>query len=235
MSGALFLLVLIGFSQTYFLRFLHLGSFADSPQESFFYLFHGVSYTLWFLILILQILFIRFRFNRFHTLLGWASCIIASLLVFLGVVGVDIAVSRLGGFFHGPPDPLAFSIHPLSDLVQFILFFLIAIFYRSSRLLHSRFVLFASISLLHPALARLPFPNFQQLEPFPGYPMADLEIITFPIFFLLFDLFTLQRIRGSTYFFGFVIYSVVIYRPLIAATPLWHACASWIVSFVNLS
>src|SRR6188768_3696401 len=90
--------VFIGFSRTYFLKpwFPEAQQFA--PPEAFFFYIHGVSFTAWILLLVLQPLLVARRRVDWHRLVGWFGAGLAAVVIVVGTMGALIAARRPGGF-----------------------------------------------------------------------------------------------------------------------------------------
>ena len=83
--------VFLGFSRTYFLKpwFPEAQQFA--PPESFFFYVHGVSFTAWILLLVLQPLLVATRRVELHRLIGWFGAGLAVVVIVVGTMGALIA------------------------------------------------------------------------------------------------------------------------------------------------
>ncbi|MEO8463808.1 MAG: hypothetical protein ABI640_00565 [Gammaproteobacteria bacterium] len=164
-SGALLLLVLAGFSHTYYLR-LYLGT-ADLPvamQQLPGYLhLHGIVLTLWFLLGILQPSLIAAGRADVHRRVGWVGAALAAALVIVTLNVIVNALPRLP--LVGVPAeavPLVI-VGDLLALVVFVGLVSSAVLLRRSPETHKRLMLLASIAIVGPAVARIPGAQGQPL------------------------------------------------------------------------
>lgn len=106
MSMAMLASVFLGFSRTYFLKpwFPELGHLA--PPESFFFTIHGVCFTAWFVLAVIQPALVANRRVDLHRSVGWFGAGLAAAVVVVGIVGALIAADRPCGFIGVPVPPL---------------------------------------------------------------------------------------------------------------------------------
>lgn len=136
--------VLLGFSTTYFSR---LGDF------SLPYHVHGISATLWMILLIVQpYLFQKGRLKT-HKYLGWSSLLLVPTLIICGVIMMRLMIQ---GQVNYPPNlvyKLAFI--DACTLLSFAILYVLALYYRKRLMLHSRFMVTTIFGPLLPALGRM--------------------------------------------------------------------------------
>ncbi len=109
-TGMAFLMlgaVLLGFSRTFFLAPWFPEAAHLAPPEPYFFYVHGVFFTAWILLLIVQPLLVANRRVDVHRKVGWFGAGLAAVVVTVGVTGALIAASRPGGFIGVPIPPLA--------------------------------------------------------------------------------------------------------------------------------
>jgi hypothetical protein len=142
------------------------------------------------------------------------------MLVVGFLASVDSA--RRGFTPAGGPPPLVFLAIPLFMLVVFAVVVGAALYYRRDAQTHKRLMLLATISIITPAIARIPL--------FSGGPpvffgVTDLLIIAC----LLYDKLTIGRVHRA-YVLGaaFVILSQPI-RILIGFSQPWQTFATWLI------
>jgi hypothetical protein len=116
------------------------------------YLVHGVSATLWMVMLIAQSWIITHGGARWHRRLGWSSVVVFPALLLSGLYMVRLMLSvRMDDY-----GPLAYTL-ALIDVPSLILlgvFYALAIVHRLSVKLHSRYMAATVILLLPPSLGR---------------------------------------------------------------------------------
>lgn len=136
--------VLLGFSTTYFGR---LGDFTLP------YHVHGISATLWMILLIVQpYLFQKGRLKT-HKYLGWASLVLVPLIVICGVIMMRLMIQGQENY----PPKLVYQLAFIDacTLFSFGLLYVLALYFRKKLTLHSRFMVATIFGPLLPALARM--------------------------------------------------------------------------------
>jgi len=136
--------VLLGFSTTYFSR---LGDF------SLPYHVHGISATLWMILLIVQPYLFQKGKLKTHRYLGWTSLVLIPTIVVCGIIMMRMMIQGQANY---PPNlvyQLAFI--DACTLLSFALLYALALFYRKKLMLHSRFMVATIFGPLLPALARM--------------------------------------------------------------------------------
>ena len=151
---AMFATVFLGFARSFFLR----PWFPDlpAPTEPVFFV-HGVLFTAWLVLLVVQPALVAVRRTDLHRKLGWLGAGLAVAMVALGIVGALTAARRPTGFVGIPLPPLQFLIVPVLDIVLFSAFVALAIARRRDTQSHKRWMLLASVNLLAAGIARWPF------------------------------------------------------------------------------
>ena len=137
-------IVLLGFSTTYFSR---LSDF------SLPYHVHGISATLWMILLIVQPYLFQKGILKTHRYLGWISLLLVPLIVICGVIMMRLMIQ---GQVNYPPKlvyQLAFI--DACTLLSFALLYVLALYFRKKLMLHSRFMVATIFGPLLPALARM--------------------------------------------------------------------------------
>ena len=146
---ALAILIVAGFSRTYYLRFLF-----DQPPLTILIHLHALVFTAWMLLFIVQTRFIAANNLRAHKKLGVAGAVLAAFVFLLGVI------SPFATLYPPVPRPaglnmLQFLALPLSGIFLFGSFVIAGLAYRRKSAFHKRFMLLAMISVLGPPVARL--------------------------------------------------------------------------------
>ena len=154
MSGALLLIVLMGFSRTLYLRaFFDVASIPPSV------LLHGLGLTAWFVGSFLQAALVAIGRTDVHRRLGWV----------MGALGVAVLASSLAVTLNFVPRRLALGADieagmaglsslvwsDLSAVAAFAILLPTAVALRRRPETHKRLMLLSSISLIQPALSRM--------------------------------------------------------------------------------
>jgi hypothetical protein len=145
------LTVFVGFSRTYYVK-----GFFGTPRLSWLAHLHGVVFTLWVLFFLWQTALVATRRISLHRRSGWIGAWFAVGIVTLGAVMAMHSV-RLG-YASGRPNMPLLLVGSIFDMSLFCVFFAAGLHFRSNTELHKRLMILAMLSLIIPAIARLPIP-----------------------------------------------------------------------------
>jgi hypothetical protein len=140
MACAVAVTVFAGFAPTFYLR----GSFVQTRPMSVLLHVHGVVFSAWISLSLIQTLLIARGSRRLHQRLGWVGAGIAGAMIILVTAAVIEQLRRVNGF---PPPPLALALSAF-DIVVFAGLVGAALYYRKRSDWHKRFMLSATIVLL---------------------------------------------------------------------------------------
>jgi hypothetical protein len=147
--ATLLVIVLLGFSPSFYLR----SAFHHITQLPALLYVHGVVLTGWFLLTVVQGWLIRARRLRLHRQLGYIAAGYAAIVIVLGM----LANLRLIPEIDSPSDGDNIVVWGnFFTLMMFAAFVALAVVFRKKPDAHKRLILLASISIVGPALARLP-------------------------------------------------------------------------------
>ncbi len=153
-SGLMLLLVLMGFGNSLFLRPL-----SDSQPLPLTVLAHGVIMTVWYIGVFIQAILIKSQQFKIHLQMGWFIFGVGIIvIIWSGVVTLMFIPARIAAGADVESRILVFSSIVWGDiaaLCSFILFFGLAIIKRTHSNLHIPLMIFASLSILEPALFRI--------------------------------------------------------------------------------
>lgn len=137
-------IVILGFSKTYFVR---LGDF------SLPYHLHGISASLWMILLIVQPYLFQKGWLKTHRYLGWTSLLLVPMLVVCGIIMMRLMIQGQANY---PPN-LVYKLAYIDacTLLSFTVLYILALYFRKNLMLHSRFMVTTIFGPLLPALARL--------------------------------------------------------------------------------
>jgi hypothetical protein len=148
MAVAFLLTAVVGFGPTYFFKPVH-----PSPPLSPLLHVHGLVFTTWLVLLIVQSGLVRADRTDLHKRLGIFGALLAALVVSLGFAVAIYAARR--GTSAGGMTPLAFMIFPLGQILLFGGFVGAGLWNRRKPELHRRLILLGTISMLTPAISRM--------------------------------------------------------------------------------
>ena len=206
-----------GFAPTYFLR-----SWSDLPPLTWVVHLHGLAFSAWIGLFVLQSALVRAGRRDLHRYFGIAGSGLAIVMIWMGtVVAVNSTRAHFsaGTLMVGFP-PLVFLALQLLDLVQFIGFVALAIVWRKRPETHKRLMLLATLSIIAPAIGRLPLP------PLWKFALPMLAVVGC----MLFDLLRRRRIHPAFLWGGLAFLAGTPLRIAIGRTPLWQDFARWVLS-----
>jgi hypothetical protein len=218
-----------GFAPTYYLKGLY-----GTPTLSAVRHLHGLMFTLWMLLFLVQTALIAARRTAWHRRLGIAGSVLAGGML---VIGTAVAISAARhppapGVAPGLPPPLVFLVIPLSDLVAFAGLAGSGLYYRRKPDVHKRLMLLATIAILPAALGRLVFPG--GILDFLGLPVGPLTLTGLTTLFvggcLLYDRLAHGRVYAATLWGGSFLLVLHVLRLFVAGTAAWLAVATWLTS-----
>lgn len=219
MAVAILITVFAGFSRSYFLK----GHFG-TPELSFLLHLHGLVFTAWVLLFLVQTTLVAARRTDIHRRFGALGGVLAVLVLILGTATAIIRVKGGSAPVPGVP-PLVFLAIPLVDMLLFAVLVGAAFYYRHRADVHKRLMTLATVSLLAAPIARLPF-EFMKAGPPAFFGVADLFIVAM----LVYDSVTRKRIHPATIWGGLLILVSQPLRLMLAGTSTWMAIASWLTS-----
>jgi hypothetical protein len=140
---------IIGFSRTYYLRFL-----SDLPPMRAVMQLHGAVFTAWLALLVAQTQLIAAHRVDLHRRLGMAGVFLTLLVVATSVIAMLVSAATPRMSQLGLTSPQS-SIVPFVAIAQFAILVTAGLVLRRRASLHKRFMLLAMISVLGPPTARL--------------------------------------------------------------------------------
>ena len=214
MSALMLLVILVGFSPSYFLR----GA-VFAPLPSLLVHFHAAVFSMWIIFFVLQSSLVSSGNIRLHRKLGVLGAVIAGLMVVLGVLA-PFGTLRRGAELPSFFTPASFLIDNVIGILVFGAFVAVAIWRRNNSKVHKRIMLIANTMLIPPALARMPWMD--------SHPYL---IGAIPLGMILglfvFDLFTWRRplavtmIGGLIFFISNPIIDAVVHTSLAQRITVW--------------
>lgn len=211
----------VGFAKTYYLKWL----FDSPPLERAAHL-HGLLATLWIVLHYTQARLIAARRIDLHRRLGIAATVVGLLLV-LQTTSFAVGNAAAG---HAPAarNPLQFLSVSLGNVTTFALFLAGALLLRHRREWHKRFMLFATLTMLGPAVGRL---DTQIMEPL-GLPRVVLPLVVtvaFMAWAAVSDWRQSRRVHPAYVVATIVMLVSFPLRRWIGGTETWLSIAQWLV------
>jgi hypothetical protein len=146
---SLAILIVAGFSRTYYLRTL----FELPPLPPLLHL-HGIMFTAWLVVFVVQARLIAAHNVRTHMKLGVAGAVLAGGVVIVGTAAA-IATLQSSRVYPMGLSAAQFLPVPLSTIALFGTFVALALVLRRRPAIHKRLMVLAMIAVLGPPTARL--------------------------------------------------------------------------------
>lgn len=157
MAVLMLLITVVGFARTYFLK-----GFFDTPVLPFYLHVHGMLFTSWFVLFLVQTSLVARRNVRLHRRLGVAGSVLAGGIV---VSGLIVLYFRAMAYHEGRSGLVATTQivwGNLTFLVAFGTFVGLGVLLRRRAEAHKRLMLLASLSMISQPLAR--FATYEPLR-----------------------------------------------------------------------
>lgn len=219
MVGLLIGTVVLGFAHTYYL-----AGILQAPLASRILHIHGVIFSSWMLLLLVQTTLVSAHRVNVHRLIGVAGFFLAALIVIFGTLAAADSLARQGD--HATSQILSFSITPFTDMLLFAVLGGGAFRARSNPSAHKRLIVLATIALMRAAIFRWPFAFV-----FHNQVRALLISYLFVMVLAAYDLGSIHRIHRATQWGVSLLVLVHLIRIPIGQTESWHAFARWVQSW----
>jgi hypothetical protein len=207
-----------GFARTYYLKTV----FATPPLSALIHV-HAALMTAWIALLLALVQRVAARRTDLHRRLGVAGVVLACAILVVGVA--TAAESARRGITVPGMTPAIFLVLPLATVAVFAVLVAAAIAWRRRSDIHKRLMLLATLSILTPAIARIPWQAFRDVGPPLFIGLTDLCILAF----VAFDTARNRRLHPA---FGWGTAFVLVSQPLriaLAHTAAWERFAAWII------
>ena len=214
MVAVLWASVLFGFSKTYFM-----AGMVRAPLPNLLIHVHGAAFTLWMVLLAVQVGLVSAKKIQWHRTLGLAGFFLACAMVVLGLLAATDALHR--GSAPLGLTAKAFYVVPISDMLVFSVLVFFAYRARRQPAAHKRLILIATIGLMDAAVGRWPI-AFLQTNP----KLQDLVPFAFLLVVMLYDLVSLRKIQKATLWASLFMIVIHLARFPVAFTPAWQAFAT---------
>jgi hypothetical protein len=211
--------VFAGFARTYYLN----PFFAHRALTWLLHV-HGAICSAWFLVFLVQIVLVAIGRTDLHRRLGVWAFALACIVVLLGLV-VAIHAAKLGSFASpSGVSPLAFLAIPFFDVVVFGTLTAAGLLYRRQPQIHKRLMVLSTLSILTPAVVRIPLDFVQSRGVIAAFALADL----FAFIYIAYDTIAHKRLHAACVCAGLLIALSAPLRIAFASTSQWLAFAQWL-------
>jgi hypothetical protein len=209
MAVAFALLVFIGFAPSFYLR----AQFGRPPPPSVLVYVHGILFTTWIVLLLLQTSLVAANRVRLHRRMGVAGVVLASLMVVVGSLAQIEHTQRAiadGTYVADHWNENYLFVIPLLAMVAFGTLVGAAVSLRRRPEAHKRLLICATIVLVFAAVGRIP--GGLTFGPLGALALTDLLLI--PL--VCYDIVTRRRVHPATVWGGAAVLSLL----AVASTPL---------------
>lgn len=217
MSVAFVIAVFVGFARTYYLR-PYFFSNSVPPLLNL----HGIVFTLWPVFFVIQTVLVASNRTRVHRRLGIVGGLLVVSMVVVGTVTAIIRAKQ-NAVSVGTTAPLAGLVMPLGDMVVFPILIGAALYFRNRLDVHKRLMLLATVSIMAPAIIRLPF-AFIQTGPLVFFGLTDLFIVAC----MVYDFVARRRVHQATLLGGLIIVVSQLVRVMLLSSSIWLKFATWL-------
>jgi hypothetical protein len=208
-----------GFARTYYLKVAF-----GTPTLTMLVHAHAALMTAWVILFVTQTRLVAAQRTDLHRRLGVFGAI---LLVLIVVVGVDTAIeSARRGLTPTDMPPLMFLVIPLGTVFVFAVLAGAAILYRRRSDVHKRLMLLATLTILTPAIARIPWEPFRAMGPPLFLGITDACVLTF----VAYDTWRNRRLHPALLWGTLFFLVSQPLRILLAHTTAWMQFATWVTS-----
>jgi FtsH-binding integral membrane protein len=224
---ALSALIFVGFARTFYLKFLF-----DVPPLTLAAQLHGLLASLWLALHYTQARLVAAHRVDIHKRLGIVTACVGFVLAYqalmLGIAGVAAG--------HAPPgrDPLQFLSVPIGTTTMFAAFLVAGLAMRRKRDWHKRFMFFATLALIVPAVGRIDTFVMTPLG-LPRTVLAVVLTIAFVAWAWWDDWRKLGRVHPAYVWGGLLLIASVPLRRAIGFMDWWRPLAEWITGTVPVS
>lgn len=224
--GSLILVLVIvfaGFAQTFYLK----AWFGKPPLANLLFV-HGLVMSAWLALFAVQTALVESGRIDLHRRLGVAGAGLAALVLFVGVASALDAGRR--GFSPAPQvTPQMFLAIPLIDLLVFAILVGLALVKRRNSGTHKRLMLLGTVSMLTPAVARLPLDALKGagLPAFFGVTVAVVVLI------VVIDTVRHRRLHPAFGWGAALVIVAVPARIVLAQTDAWVSIADRLIALAR--
>ena len=181
--------------------------------------------TGWFVFFLVQVRLVATGNVLVHRRLGVFGAMLAVLVVVIGLQA-GIASARAGATPLPSIPPLVFLVMPVAELAIFTVLFIAAIVMRKRAPWHKRLMLLATVAMLTPAMARLPFDFVRSGGPPAFFGLTDLVILGC----IAYDTVKNRRVHPA-FMAGLAVVIVgQIGRLAVSQTAGWMTFAKWLTA-----
>jgi hypothetical protein len=213
-------IIFLGFAPSYYLKSL----IHAPPPLSALTIVHGVVFTAWVLLFVLQSALAGYGNPTLHRQLGLLGAVLFGAVISVGIL-TAVTAGRLGHAPPGAPAPLAFMVLPLLGIAGAASLVVLALANRLRTNFHKRYMLASLIALTPPALHRLAIGAGYIAD---GTPIALLAADLLLLGAIGFDFWRTRRIHPA-YVTSMAVFAIVNLGTVWGfSSPHWLSFATWL-------
>jgi hypothetical protein len=212
---ALLITAVAGFGPTYFYK----GLYNHPPLTPLLHV-HGAVFTAWLVLLVSQSALVAAHRVDLHRRFGIVGAVLAALMIPVGVL-TAIEAARRGVATPGL-EPIVFMVFPIGAVVMFAVFIGAAIWNRRKPETHRALILLGTVSIMTPAIARLPFGGRNPV-------LALVISLLFVVAAMVHDWTSRRRVNSIYIWGGILIFLSGPGRSWIGHSTAWRSLAEFLV------
>lgn len=220
-----FIFVFLGFFRSYFSLFPSFAGITPSLH------FHAFVMLTWVTLLVAQPILIAKKKTVAHRYLGYFSYGLVPLIIYMLLLMYRNQYTRLE---HEIPrkENLALLFLPLTDLVPFTIFYVLAIVNRKNVARHMRYMICTAIVVLSAGLFRIVMIIFKP-EAFAGLEITTITLILFFLAFLIYDTVNKKPVESNPFLLATIIFAIPnLLFLVLPKTVWWQSFAQAAVNFL---
>lgn len=202
--------VLLGFARTFFLAPVY-----HYHLRNLLVAVHGVVFASWIILFTVQTFLVVAGRVDLHRKLGTFGAILAGL-VFVMAYAVMLEGMHSGFAPTEKAEAQIIALDVVGMNVSFAMW-VAGLLLRRNPASHKRLMLYGTIGMVGPAIARWPFAAIASNPPFVG-----IVLQIFGVLVIVFDLLTTRRVKRATWVGAVTLFLVPLTAIPLSATPFWH-------------
>jgi hypothetical protein len=202
--------VLLGFSRTFFLAPMY-----HYHLPNLLVAVHGVVFASWIALFAIQTSLVAVGRVDLHKRLGVFGAILVGLVFIMAYVVMLEGIHR--GFAISEQDQAQILALDVVGINVSFAMFVAGLLLRRNPASHKRLMLYGTIGMVGPAIARWPFP-FIASRP----SLVGIVLQSFGIAMIVFDLLTMRRVHRATWIGTATLFLVPLIAIPMSGAPFWH-------------
>jgi hypothetical protein len=224
--GVLIVITFLGFYKRYF------SLAPDFPGLKDIHHVHAIALTLWLSMLIIQPILIANNNLHIHRIIGKFSYILVPVMFVSMLLVYHNQYLRMGSEGKPETETLAFIFSPTTDSIPFLIFYMLAIFFRRETAKHMRYMISTGIVIGGPGLGRI-FMTWMGMDIFAAIGLITLITLLVFVGLIIYDRVKKKQFRINPYTISFIIWLIpnilIIFLP---NTTTWQNFAKWLVTTI---